>query len=259
MPALPLIIGHRGASALLPENTLESFRLAFEKFDAGAIEFDVHFSRDRIPVVLHDATLERTTDGHGFASRYTFSELRTLDAGFYFDPKKNRSFPYRGKRFQIPSLEEVFSHFKAKTLAVEIKDKSAELVHEVMGLIQKYKAEHCIVGSKHFLVSNTLHKHYPRQARFLSQREIVQNFIASRVSKIPEGKDPGAVASMPLEGCGMHFDDPGFLDWLRRKEIKIYFWTINDPQEIRRLAAAGVDGIITDHPGTGRQALGPLN
>lgn len=241
MPNLPLIIGHRGASALLPENTLESFRMAFEKFNAGAIEFDVHFSRDQVPVIIHDATLERTTNGRGFVARQTFQELQKLDAG---------------NGFRIPSLEEVLRHFKARTLAVEIKDKSAELVHAVMNLIQKYKADHCIAGSKHFLVSKTLREYYPRQARFLSQREIVQNFIASRVSKIPEEKDSGAVASMPLEGCGMHFDDPAFLDWLHRKEIKIYFWTINDPQEIRRLASAGADGIITDHPGIGRQALG---
>ncbi|HLD50084.1 MAG TPA: glycerophosphodiester phosphodiesterase family protein [bacterium] len=240
MPPLPLIIGHRGAPALLPENTIESFRLAFEELNADAIEFDVRFSRDRVPVVIHDATLERTTNGRGFVAQQTFQELQKLDAG---------------KGFRIPSLEEVFSLFKAKTLAVEIKDKSEELVHSVMALIHQYKADHCIVGSKHFLVASTLRKHYPQQTRFLSQREIVQNFIASRVSKAPAEKDSGAVASMPLEGCGMRFDEPAFLDWLHRKEMNIYFWTINEPQEIRRLAAAGADGIITNHPGLGRQAL----
>ena len=64
------------------------------------------------------------------------------------------------------------------------------------------------------------------------------------------------VASMPLEGCGMHFDDPAFLDWLHRKEIIVYFWTIDDPQEVKRLAAGGADGIVTNHPGIAAQALG---
>ena len=250
----PIIIGHRGASALLPENTLESFRLAFKKFNAGAVEFDVHFSGDQVPVVIHDATLERTTDGRGFVAQKNFKELQKLDAGFYFDPDHNHSFPCRRKGLRIPSLEEVLSLFKAKTLAIEIKDKSAELVHAVMGLIRKHKADQCVVGSKHHLVARTLRKHYPGQFRFLSQREIVQNFMASRISNHSNFKDPNAVASMPLEACGMHFDDPAFLDWLYRKEIKVYFWTINDPQDIQRLAAAGVDGIITDYPGLRPQA-----
>lgn len=224
---------------------MESFRLAFEELKSDAIEFDVHFSRDQVPVVIHDATLERTTSGRGYISHKTFSELQKLDAG---------------KGFRIPSLEEVLILFKAKTLAVEIKEKSAELVHAVMALIQKHKAADCVVGSKHHLVAQTLEKHYPQQQRFLSQREIVQNFIATGLApKMIRTGTASQVASMPLEGCGMHFDDPHFLDCLRRKEIKIYFWTINDPKEIQRLAAAGADGIITDDPGAARQALGLRN
>ncbi len=249
-----LVIGHRGAPALLPENTMESFRMAFEEFHADAIEFDVRFSLDRVPIIIHDATLERTTNGKGFVAKQPFQELQKLDAG---------------KGFRIPSLEEVLSLFKGKTLAVEIKDRSEELVHAVMALIHKHKADHCIVGSKHFLVADTLRKNYPRQRRFWSQREIVQNFIAFQgyrhsrnilsgkkgtgniplpVPFFPPSKEK-IVASMPLEGCGMHFDDPAFLDWLHQKGITVYFWTINEPQEMKRLTAAGADGIITNHPG----------
>ena len=234
MPEKALIIGHRGAAALLPENTLDSFRAAFEDFKADGIEFDVHFSADKIPVIIHDATLERTTNGRGFVSRQTFQQLQKLDAG---------------KGARIPSLEEVLVLFKTKTLFVEIKERSAELVHSVMALIERYKADKCVVGSKHFLVSATLRKHYPGQARFLSQREIVQNFIASRVSLTPNFTDALSVASMPLKGCGMPFDDPRFLAWLHQKKIRIFFWTINDPGEMKRLLSAGADGIITDRPG----------
>ncbi len=77
----PLVIGHRGASALMPENTLESFRLAFGEHAADMIEFDVHLSRDGIPVVIHDETLERTTNGQGFVANKTFAELKSLNAG----------------------------------------------------------------------------------------------------------------------------------------------------------------------------------
>ena len=128
------IIGHRGACRFLPENTLESFRLAFESTDM--IEFDVHTSKDLVPVVIHDATLERTTDGNGFVNRKSHKELSLLDAGFNFDPDKNRSFPYRGKGMRILSLEEMFTHFPDKKLLIEIKENSPELTHAVMALVK---------------------------------------------------------------------------------------------------------------------------
>jgi glycerophosphoryl diester phosphodiesterase len=95
----------------MPENTLESFRLAFCEHAADMIEFDVHLSRDGIPVVIHDETLERTTNGQGFVANKTFAELKSLNAGYGFDPEKNFSFPTRDRQIRIPSLEEVFQNF----------------------------------------------------------------------------------------------------------------------------------------------------
>jgi glycerophosphoryl diester phosphodiesterase len=98
------IIGHRGAPRETPENTLASFRRAFE-LGADAIELDVRLSRDGAPIVMHDATLERTTDGADSVSQRTLAQLKRLDAGSWFDPK------FRGER--IPTLEEALALVRA--------------------------------------------------------------------------------------------------------------------------------------------------
>src|SRR5919199_4292991 len=98
-PNKPLVLGHRGASALAPENTIAAFLLA-RQLDADGVELDVQLSRDRIPVIIHDDTVDRTTDGHGRVRRLTILELKQFDAGAW---KGDR---FRGER--IPTLAEVF-------------------------------------------------------------------------------------------------------------------------------------------------------
>jgi glycerophosphoryl diester phosphodiesterase len=134
-----LNIGHRGAAAHAPENTLESMRLAFEQFKCGSIEFDIRFSKDRIPVVIHDATLDRTTNAKGYVYSQALQELQKHDAGYWFDPQKNKSYPFRGKGLRIPSFEQLLAAFPDKHLCVEIKEKEPAVTDSVMALIKKYK------------------------------------------------------------------------------------------------------------------------
>ncbi len=255
MAKIPLIIGHRGTSARLPENTLESFRMAFEEHGADMIEFDVHTSRDGIPVIIHDARLERTTDARGYVWHRDLKDLKQLDAGWCFDPGQKNIFPCRGKGIQIPTLEEVFLHFKDRRLAIEIKEKFESLLHEVMRLVKKFKAEErCVVGSKYDVVSKTMRQNYPQTRRFLSQREIVISFF-SHLKPSRAEKDAQAVASMPLRGCHLPFDAASFIHALHETETEGFFWTINDPEVMKALALKKADGIITDDPGFARKIL----
>jgi glycerophosphoryl diester phosphodiesterase len=115
----PLIIAHRGYRARYPENTLVSFLAAM---DAGAhmIELDVMLSRDRKVVVIHDATVDRTTNGHGPINGYTIEELKALDAGTWFQPR------FAGER--IPTLEEVLEHVRDRAMInIEIKSSAYEI------------------------------------------------------------------------------------------------------------------------------------
>ena len=101
----PRLFAHRGASALAPENTIESFRLA-QQHGAPYVELDVHLSRDSEPVVIHDHSVSRTTGRRGRVENMTLAELRKLDAGYKFSTDHGRTFPFRGKGLQIPTLDE---------------------------------------------------------------------------------------------------------------------------------------------------------
>ncbi|HZG41378.1 MAG TPA: glycerophosphodiester phosphodiesterase family protein, partial [Longimicrobium sp.] len=98
-----LHISHRGGAALAPENTLDAFRLAVERYRTDMLELDVHLTRDGEWVVAHDDTLERCTDGTGPLAALTLAELRRLDAGFGFSPDEGRTFPFRGRGARIPT------------------------------------------------------------------------------------------------------------------------------------------------------------
>ena len=104
----PVNLAHRGASASAPENTLEAFRLAVES-GAGGLEFDVHMTSDGEIVVLHDPTVDRTTDGTGPVSGMSLAEVRRLDAGYRFASEGAN--PYRGKGVRVPTLAEVLREF----------------------------------------------------------------------------------------------------------------------------------------------------
>src|SRR6185437_92141 len=127
-PAAQLVIAHRGNSAFFPENTLEAFERAVA-LGADALELDVRLSSDGRAVVIHDPTLERTTNGTGAVGAQALAGLQRLDAGFRFTRDGGRSFPFRGRGITIPAFEVVLSAFPDLPMIVEIKtrDASAEV------------------------------------------------------------------------------------------------------------------------------------
>ena len=112
----PLIIGHRGASAVAPENTMAAFREAIA-VGANGIEFDVRLTRDGIPVVIHDSTLQRTSGLPHRIADLTWSELKTIEVGSWFARKKNLP-PGSFTQETVPSLRELFTLFQANDLVL---------------------------------------------------------------------------------------------------------------------------------------------
>src|ERR687883_338619 len=119
------VVAHRGASARAPENTLRAFKLALEE-GADALELDVHATTDGIAVVVHDPTLDRTTDATGTVSKLPLERVRAADAGARFSPDGGRTFPWRGRGLRIPTLDEVLVAFPTTPLIIEIKAASAQ-------------------------------------------------------------------------------------------------------------------------------------
>lgn len=230
-----LVIGHRGASGEYPENTLLSFERALDE-GADALELDVRLARDGAVVVIHDAALDRTTDGAGPVRDRTLAELRALDAG-------------GGQT--VPTLDEVMERFPDTPLILELKESA------VAGAAQRCLARHgatarVLVGSFEPGALRAFGK--PSSHRAASRRETALAWALSRWG-LPL---PGSFEAftVPEHHGSLRLVDRRFVAAARRGDRPVHVWTVNDVEQARRLRAAGVNGIITDYPAR-MGALGP--
>lgn len=248
----PLILAHRGASAYAPENTIAAFRLARE-LGADGIELDVQLTRDKVPIVIHDDTVDRTTDGHGRVCDLTIAEIAQLDAGSW------KTEDYRGE--PIPTLAQVFDALsdwlkpvgreRAGLINVELKTEwilTDGLEREVLNLIARYGIQERIVLSSFSPLSLYRAKkinprlrrgmlYDPSEAIYL-RRAWLRPFVA------PQTMHPEHVMV-----------DAKFMEWAKRKKLGVIPWTVDDPDEAKRLAELGVNAMITNKPDVIREAL----
>ena len=229
---MPKIIGHRGASAHAPENTLSAFQLALE-YGADGIELDVMLTKDEHIVVIHDDTIDRTTNGSGRVKDMILEELQVYDAG-------------EGQK--IPSLREVFDQFGGKCLInIELKNYSSifdSLPVKVAALIKEYDL------SEFVLVSSFNPFNLPRFRRRLP--EVTLGLITQ-----PGQSKLWLWRLFRYDALHPHFSDvdESLVAALHARKCEINTWTPNDPEEISRLAALGVDGLITNVPKIAKQVL----
>jgi glycerophosphoryl diester phosphodiesterase len=229
----PLILGHRGASAEAPENTLKAFRLARAQ-GADGVELDVQRSADGVPVVIHDETLERTTRGAGRVSAHPWGALARLDAG-------------EGER--IPSLEQaaIWAAEAGAWLNVELKAAGVEAavlaVLERAGILPR-----TILSSFDPEVVRQVGRLAPAARRFLLR----ERWDAATMEAVRESGAGGVC----LENSAT--SSPA-LDELRAARLPVIVWTVDDPARARMLLRAGVAGLITNVPSVGvaaRRAAG---
>ncbi|HSM55254.1 MAG TPA: glycerophosphodiester phosphodiesterase family protein [Candidatus Sulfomarinibacteraceae bacterium] len=228
----PLIIAHRGASADAPENTVVAFALASEQ-GAHGVELDVRLSADGNVVIMHDSTVDRTTDGSGAVAALTADELRALDAG-------------QGQ--PVPTLDQVFEAFGPSMLYnIELKN-SALLSHDMeLAVADRIAAHHL---ENQVAVSSFNPLAVRRARRHLSASTIV-GLVRQRRPRTFRHFLANAGADHP------HYSlvDEAYMRWARRRAYRVHVWTVDDAGEARRLAALGVHGIITNRPALVRDAL----
>ena len=246
----PIVIGHRGAAGVRPENTLLSFETALAQ-GAQILESDIHLSRDGVPILLHDPSLERTTNGRGDASQSSWNELSRLDAGIHFeDEDGNRSF--RDKDLRIPSLEEAFACFPDARFNLEIKCAGAQGIRATLNLIERFeRAGRTLIAAGEDAIMRDLRRalatHRVRPAVGASLNEIVVA-VASAVngSDMPEGV---MALQIPATFAGKPLATREFVEHAHASDVQVHVWTVNDLEEIEALLDVGVDGIVTDYPG----------
>jgi len=239
----PIIIGHRGACALAPENTIASFKLAVQH-QADFVELDAKLSKDGVVVVIHDQTVDRTTNGKGRVNQMVFDDLRKLDAGSKFDKK------FAGEK--IPTLDEVFKAVgKDVFVNVELtnyESKADDLVRKVIDVVKANQMEDRVLFSS-FFPGNLIkvHKLLPEAPVGILCLEGSAGFITRSslmMSVSPELVHP-YLADVTRETVEKE----------HRRGRRVNVWTVNEDKDIIRMFEAGVDGIFTDDPLKARQLL----
>jgi glycerophosphoryl diester phosphodiesterase len=243
-PAAHPVIGHRGASAEAPENTLPSFLRAIEQ-GVDAIELDVHVTADDVPVVMHDPTVTRTTSSAGAIAAMSWRRLRELDAGARFTPDDGATFPYRDQGIRVPSVEEVLAAIPPDLpMLIEVKALHAQWA--LRRVLERFKAaSRCIVAA--FEAGSLGAFLEPPYTCGASRRDVVQ-LMARTLAGLGPGRVPYRAICPPNEYYGIPVPISLIVRGARRLGAPVHVWTVDDPREARRLWRQGVSGIISNAP-----------
>ena len=235
-----MVIGHRGTAACAPENTREGIALALAR-GADAVEFDVRLSADGEVVLMHDPTVDRTTDGTGPVSQKTMAELRELDASAQFVPASPNAEPI-GSAHRVPALSAILEEFAGARMLIEIKDPLAATL--TRRLIEKHGAQDlCLIDSYSSLALRVFRgSGIPAGAG----RNGVIRALARRSLGLGNTADGSSAFCVPLRYHGVPLPLPLVLAAARETGKVVHIWTVNDPSVASELWRQGVTGIITD-------------
>jgi len=246
----PLIIGHRGASAIAPENTLAAFTRAIQD-GADGIEFDVRLSQDGVPVVIHDAKLARTGLIDGVVAELSAEVLARTDVGSWFSQRPN-AYDVDFSKEKLPSLQQVFDLFADSDalLYLEMKSQRGDekrLAAEVAGAIRKHAiAERVIVSSFNLeLVQGVKAIDSAIRTAALFEPRVSRPATLVRSSKLVKlAKACGA------EEICLHHTLAGrrLTEQAKKSQLEVVVWTVDDPEWIERARSLGVKALITNDP-----------
>jgi len=230
---MSLIFGHRGASGHAPENTLEAFRLALE-MGADGFELDVHLSRDGKLVVIHDETLDRTTDGTGYVRDLTLAQLKELDASNHMEQ-------YRGAK--IPTLAEVFELVRSTRCIVNVEIKTDECCYP--GIEEKCLALAKEMGVEEQVIYSSFNHYTLLKLRQLKP-DVKTGMLFGDIMVNP-WEYARQLQVDYLHPMKLNIYTPGFADGAKAAGYGINMWTINDAVDLSECLNCGV-GIITNYP-----------
>lgn len=236
---------HRGFSGRYPENTMEAFRRAAETGCDG-IELDVQLTRDHIPVIIHDETVNRTTDGIGWVRDHTLAQIRRLNAAAGF--QNGLSSPDAGRsnaaaRQQVPILEEYLAFARECGIYTNLELKTSicdypGIEETVLRLIDAYglRAQMLISSFNHYSI--------------LRMRDLAPNMKYAFLTedRMIDAAGYGARYGIDALHPEHHLVNKAYTDAAHEKELQVNVWTVNTETDIRRMVAAGADGIIGNFP-----------
>ena len=256
MTAMPLILGHRGASAVAPENTLAAFSRAIQD-GAEGIEFDVRLSRDGMPVVIHDANLKRTAPREGLVSELSCEELQKIDVGSWF---AKASFEGSGTAPQtsysgekLPTLAQVLQLFSENRGLLYIEMKSDEghgsdLAAAVVERIRETNIPSRVVVESFDLPAIAEIKRIDSGIRTAA---LFEPKLSRPISTLRRSKMVDLARDVSADEIALHYTlaGPGVVERASKYGLETVVWTVDDPQWIGRARSLGIKALISNNPG----------
>ncbi|MFQ5852155.1 MAG: glycerophosphodiester phosphodiesterase [Candidatus Binatia bacterium] len=253
----PKVFGHRGAAGVAPENTLASFERALAD-GADFMELDLRESKDGELLIIHDATLERTTNGRGEIRKRELKELKSLDAGYWFTLDGGVTYCYRGQKIEIPTLEEFFSTFPQVRATIEIKQAGPGFVKKLVATVRRFGREDWVLlATEEDEVMREIRKEIRAHDLGLATGFSCGE-VASFMHWVWEGRcgtftPPGQALQIPCTYGARNLITEQTVRAAHDLGLEVHAWTINDAEEVKWLLSIGVDGIITDYPARVRE------
>jgi glycerophosphoryl diester phosphodiesterase len=214
------------------------------------LEMDLHGTSDGALVVIHDAAVERTTNGAGRVNALTLAELKRLDAGYRWTADGGRTFPFRGRGITVPTLREVLDGFPQAQLNIDIKQAQPSLVKSFCGMLRERGATGRVtVASFNSQTLGEFRRECPEVRTSAGMDEVF-----ALASDLQAGRSIAAdtartrVVQVPESALGRQLVTAELVAAAHRNGLEIHVWTVNDEAAMRRLLALGVDGIMTDYP-----------
>jgi glycerophosphoryl diester phosphodiesterase len=242
------VIAHRGGSKIRPENTLTAFDHA-ASLGVDAFECDVHLSRDGEVVVIHDPTLDRTTDATGPVSARTAAELEHIDAAYRFGEADG--FPLRGKGVGVPRLTDVLLRFPTMPVIVEIKGENPDVAAPVVDVIRQAGADkRVIIGGFSRVVLDAVRQIAPGLPTGASSPEARWALHRAYLGLSPR-RPSFQTFQVPFRLRGRQMFGSGFVRAARRGHVPVFAWIVDEPEVMRMLIDWGVTGLISDRPDLG--------
>ncbi len=230
----PLVFAHRGGSKIGPENTIAAFDRGLAA-GADGLELDVHLSRDGVVVVHHDATLDRTTNATGKVTDRTARELAEFD---------------------VPPLRAVLARYPKIGVIIELKARGPALAEAVVDEVRRAGAsDRVCLGSFSVSALRTARAEAPAIATSGARFEVRMALYRSWCGLTP-GRVPYQVFQVPETSGSTRVVSPRFVELAHKAGLAVQVWTVDEPDDIRRLLDWGVDGIISDRPDVAAKVVG---
>lgn len=243
-----MVIAHRGGRSLGPENTLYTYRRAVD-LGVDVLEIDVQLTRDNRLAVIHDKTVDRTTNGSGTVESYKLADLQTLDAAYRWSADSGNPFSLRGRGINIPSLSAVFKAFPQMRINIEIKDPKPAAITALCRTIKDHNmSQKVMIASFSAGALKKFRSICPAAATSAGASEAIW-FYSLQKMHLESAYSPSAQALQVPENYGdLQIVNNRFVEAAHARNMRVQVWTINDIDSMKRLLKLGVDGIMTDYP-----------